>query len=112
MSKQIGSKLKQLRREKKMTQQEVAERLGITRSTISNYEIGRRSPHLTDLQKLAEIYGAGLEIFGITQTDEVLDLIVRARQVFESGNVSKSVKEDLYREFMRLYLDLKGDEDD
>lgn len=110
MSKEIGRKLKQLRKEKGLTQQIAAEKLGITRSTISNYEIGRRSPHLTDLQKIAELYGAGLEMFGVVQTDEALDLLIRAREVFESPNVSKETKENLYTEFMKLYLELRGAE--
>lgn len=110
MSKEIGRKLKQLRKEKGFTQQIAAEKLGITRSTISNYEIGRRSPHLTDLQKIAELYGAGLEMFGVVQTDEALDLLIRAREVFESPNVSKETKENLYTEFMKLYLELRGAE--
>lgn len=108
MSKEIGRKLKQLRKEKGLTQQIAAEKLGITRSTISNYEIGRRTPHLKDLQTIAELYGAGLEMFGVVQTDEALDLLIRAREVFENPNVSKETKENLYTEFMKLYLELKG----
>lgn len=109
MSKEIGRKLRQLRKEKGLTQQEAADRLKITRSTISNYEVGRRSPHLKDLQKIGELYGAGLEFFGVTQTDEALDLLIRAREVFSSPDVQPETKENLYREFMKLYLDLKGE---
>lgn len=65
MSKEIGRKLKQLRKEKGITQEEAAKRLKITRSTISNYEVGRRSPHLKDLQKIGDFYGAGLEFSGL-----------------------------------------------
>lgn len=58
LSKEIGNKLKHLRKSRKLTQQEVSEKVdeAISRSTISNYEIGRRTPHLTDLQKLADVY--------------------------------------------------------
>lgn len=41
---EIGLKLKSLRKAKRLTQQEVAERFGLSRTTISNYEIGRRKP--------------------------------------------------------------------
>lgn len=37
-----GEKIKQLRLANSMSQHYVAERLGVTRSTISSYEIGRR----------------------------------------------------------------------
>lgn len=107
MKEEIGFKLKQLRKERGLTQQEVADKLDITRSTISNYEIGRRTPHLKDLQVLSEMYGAGLDFFGVTQTDEAFDLLVRARQVFESPQICAETKEQLYREFMKLYLNVK-----
>lgn len=111
MAQEIGKKLKQLRKEKGLTQEEAAERLGLTRSTISNYEIGRRSPHIKDLQTIGEFYGAGLEFFGVTQTDEALDLLIRAREVFSSPDVKPETKENLYREFMKLYLDLTREDE-
>lgn len=105
----IGKKLRQLRRGKRMTQEEVADAVSITRSTISNYEIGRRTPHLKELQRIAAFFGVGLDYFGMTPTDEIYDLLTRAKEVFESEEVPTDVKEELYREFMRLYLNLKGD---
>lgn len=108
MSEQIGKKLKQLRLDKGLTQQQVADKLEITRSTISNYEIGRRTPHLKDLQELAELYGTGLDFFGVATKDEAFDVLARAKELFESPNVSQQTKEELYREFMKLYLKLNG----
>ncbi|MGA4517374.1 helix-turn-helix domain-containing protein [Solibacillus silvestris] len=108
MTKDIGRKLKQLRKNQRMTQEDVADRVNITRSTISNYEIGRRTPHLKDLQKLANVFGVGLDYFGISAKDEAIDLLERAREVFNSPDVDKITKEELYREFMKLYLNMKG----
>ena len=103
----IGKKLRHLRRGKRMTQEEVADAVNITRSTISNYEIGRRTPHLKELQRIAAFFGVGLDYFGMTPTDEIYDLLSRAKEVFESEDVPTDTKEELYREFMRLYLNLK-----
>jgi transcriptional regulator with XRE-family HTH domain len=103
----IGQQLRTLRKSQKKTQQAVADRVGITRATLSNYEIDRRTPDLKTLRKLAECYGVGLDYFGVVPADEVLELLARARYVFESDNVSKDRKEDLYREIMRLYLNIK-----
>lgn len=75
MTIEIGEKLKVLRRGQKLTQQDVADRVGLSRATLSNYEIGRRTPHLKDLQKLADCFGVGLDYFGISTADEVLDKI-------------------------------------
>lgn len=104
MTNSIGQKLKTLRKGRKLTQQEAAEKLGITRATVSNYEVGRRSPHISELKRIADFYGVGLDYFGIVPTDEVFDLISRAREVFQSESVPKEKKEELYKEIMRLYL--------
>lgn len=111
MSEVIGKKLKQLRKSKGMTQEDVAAKVNITRSTISNYEIGRRTPHLKDLSALAGVFGVGLDYFGITPKDEAFDLLARAKDIFESDDVSRKTKESLYREMMKLYLNLERNDD-
>ena len=110
MSEVIGKKLKQLRKSKGMTQEDVAQKVDITRSTISNYEIGRRTPNLNDLSALAGVFGVGLDYFGISPKDEAFDLIARAKEIFESDDVSFDTKESLYREMMKLYLQLERNE--
>lgn len=107
MNDSIGNKLKILRKSQRLTQQDVADRVRITRSTLSNYEINRRVPDLRTLQKLAETFSVPLDFFGVSAADEVLDLLARAKEVFESDAVSKEKKEDLYKELMRLYLNIK-----
>lgn len=102
----IGRKLRTLRKGKKLTQQDVARQLGTARATISNYEVGRRTPHLSDLRRFAELYGVNLDYFGVSSSDEVFELISRAREVFDNPDISTQTKEDLYKEFMRLYLNL------
>ena len=103
----IGDKLKTLRKSQKLTQQAVADKVGITRATISNYEINRRTPHLKDLQRLAEFYGVGLDYFGVSTADEVFDLLARAKQVFESDQISTERKNELFDAIMRLKLHMK-----
>lgn len=105
----IGRKLRTLRKGRKLTQKDVADRLGLVRATISNYEVGRRTPHLSDLKRFAELYGVTLDYFGVSTNDEVFELISRAREVFENDQVSSKTKEDLYKEFMRLYLNISKD---
>ena len=108
MNDSIGQKLRLLRKEKRMTQQELADALEIKRATVSNYEIGRRSPHLSELRRIAEYFGVGLDYFGMVQTDDVLDLIARAKAVFDNESIPAEKKEEVYKELMRLYLNLKG----
>ena len=106
----IGKKLKSLRKGRKLTQVEAAEQLGLSRCTVSNYECGRRSPHLTDLERMAKFYGVGLDYFGVFPTDEVFDLIERAKRIFENPDVSQKKKEELFLEFSRFSLYLRKGE--
>lgn len=107
MNNSISQKLRILRKERRMTQQELADALGVKRATISNYEIGRRSPHLSELRRIAEFFGVGLDYFGVAQKDDVLDLIARAKRVFEDGDIPTERKEAIYKELMKLYLNLQ-----
>lgn len=103
----IGDKLKTLRKGRKLTQDQVAEKFGVTRGAISNFEIGNRKPDIKLLQAFAEFYGVPLDYFGEhTQKDELFDLLSRAKVIFKDDNVSRETKEELYREFMKLYLEL------
>lgn len=106
MKNSIAFKLKTLRKAKGMTQEEVAEAIGTTRATLAGYETGRRNPRLPDLQKIAEFFGVGLDYFGVATSDEVFDILARAKDVFASDVISKDEKENLYKELMRLYLQL------
>lgn len=103
----IGKQLKTLRQSQKMTQQHVADRVGITRATLSNYEIDRRTPDLNTLRKLAECYGVSLDYFGFAPADEVLEVLARAKDVFENDKISEERKRELHDELMKLYLQLK-----
>lgn len=106
MNDSIASKLKILRKGRKLTQEQLATALGLNRATISNYEIGRRLPNLNDLKRFAEFYGVGLDYFGVVSKDEMFDLLSRARDVFESDAISKEQKEEIYKEIMKLYLNM------
>lgn len=52
----FGEKLKALRTAKKMSQKELAERIGIAKSVISFYESGDRFPSYDVLIKIARIF--------------------------------------------------------
>ena len=107
MTNSVGKKLQQLRKGRKLTQQELADKMGVSRATVSNYEVGRRAPHLTELKRFAEFYGVGLDYFGVASTDEIFDLLTRAKAVFESSDVSKETKDELHLALMQFYLSIK-----
>lgn len=57
----LGKLIKTLRKEKNMTQEDLASKLGVTISAISKWETGKNSPDMTMLQKLSEILRVSLE---------------------------------------------------
>ncbi|PET77569.1 hypothetical protein CN514_00805 [Bacillus sp. AFS001701] len=60
LSKMIGNRLKELRLNHKYTQQEVADNIGISRSTYAGYE-GKNIPDVTSLIKLAGLYSVSTD---------------------------------------------------
>jgi transcriptional regulator with XRE-family HTH domain len=100
----IALKIRTLRKGRRITQQELADNIGLNRCTIGNYETGRRTPHLSELTLIADFFGVGLDYFGVASKDEVFEVLSRAKEVFESETIPKDEKEDLYRELMKLYL--------
>lgn len=62
--------LKRARINAKMTQQEVAETLNISRSNITKYETGALEPNIETIGMLAELYGISTDwLFGIIKTN-------------------------------------------
>lgn len=65
----IGEKLKALRIEHALTQQELADKAGVTRTTIARLERDENEPHLPTVRKLA----AALEVHPRALTKERSD---------------------------------------
>ena len=57
----IGSKIKAARLKKKMTQEQVAELLGVSRQTISNWENEKSYPDIISVIKMSDYYEASLD---------------------------------------------------
>lgn len=67
--KKLGERLKKLRIKENLTQQQVADVLGITKATVSKYEHGERKLNDKYIEQLAQLYHADplYIILGITQ---------------------------------------------
>lgn len=104
----IGDKLKMLRKERGLTQSQVAEKIGQERSTVACYENGSRKPAVDVLEKLASLYGVTLDYFSDkSDSDIMIQLLAQASEFFKSVGISESDKDLVNRELMQLYLDSK-----
>lgn len=79
----LGENLRALRLNRGMTQQQAAERLNVTRQTVSGYESNRTRPDIDMLRAMAELYGTDLEgvVYG-TQP------VLRARRIVKTAAVT------------------------
>ncbi len=57
----LGSKIKRARLEKKLTQEQIAELLGVSRQTISNWENEKSYPDIISVIKMSECYDVSLD---------------------------------------------------
>ena len=58
---QIGKEIKKLRTERELTQDQLAEKLNVTRQAVSNWETGKTQPDLETLTALADIFEVSVE---------------------------------------------------
>lgn len=60
---QIGQRIVELRKKKQLSQEELAKIIGISRPSLTQIELGKRSLNIMELQKLAQILGFSLDDF-------------------------------------------------
>ena len=60
----FGAILQELRKDHKITQKDLADILGVTSKTISNYETGSQFPDLLIIIKLAEYFDVNMDYLG------------------------------------------------
>lgn len=71
----LGEKLKELRKERNLKQEELALILNVDRTTVSNWERGEKQPSIDILIKLRSIYGVTLdEIVGLKNDNSKSDI--------------------------------------
>ena len=58
---ELRKKLSQLRKEKGLTQLELAEMLNVSRQAVSRWEVGSAVPTVDNLVSLSEVYGVPLD---------------------------------------------------
>ena len=69
----FGEKIKLYRENKKMTQNEVADILGVSSATISKYESGALEPNIESLKRLSELFEISIDELLNELIDEIAD---------------------------------------
>ena len=68
----LGERLQKLRKERRLSQKELAKVLGISAGIISNYESSERTPSLENLIALATFYRCSTDyLLGLDKTEDL-----------------------------------------
>lgn len=59
---EVGNQIKKYRQSIKLTQEELAEKIYVTRQTVSNWERGKNYPDLNSLIMLCDLFNISLDI--------------------------------------------------
>jgi transcriptional regulator with XRE-family HTH domain len=60
---QIGQRIVELRKRKELSQEDLAKMVGISRPSLTQIELGKRSLNIIELQKIAQVLGFSLDDF-------------------------------------------------
>ena len=69
MSNQTQNRIKELRKQARLSQQTLADQIGVFRNTISNWEIGYSQISLENAKKVAEYFGVTIEYLLGSESD-------------------------------------------
>ncbi len=101
----IGEKIRELRRARGMTQEELAVKLSVTYQTVSKWETGATSPDLSLIVPIARLFGITTdELFSYNESADELRRAELQRQydeTFKSGNIQArlEISADAVKEF-------------
>ena len=93
----VGRKIKELRTSQKLTQNEFAERLGVTKSAISSYENGSRLPSYDILIKISRIFKVTTDYLLGCSNEKIQTISVSGLTEKQIAAIASSI--DAYRTF-------------
>lgn len=91
MTIEIANRLVKLRKEKGLSQEELADKLGLSRQAVSKWERAEASPDTDNLICLAKLYGVSLD--ELLNSEDDIETIVK-EQVEKEENKSKDPSDD------------------
>lgn len=121
LGKYVGNQIKRYRKINKLTQDELAEKLGATKATISNWETGYRNPQQDSLFALADIFNISINDLFPAPTNlmpvgnivkiPVLGYIACGEPILADENISeyREVSDNVLPKGELFFLEAKGD---
>ena len=108
----IGEKMKKIRLARNFSQQDIADKMGVSRQYVSRWESNERRVNAEQLIQFAKIVGVTLDFFSDnTEQHTLFQLLAQLENVFTSANIPDADKDKAYQDIMKLYLKSKEDKE-
>ncbi len=100
----IGSFLKLLRKEKNLTQEQLADQLGVSNRTVSRWENGNNMPDISLLAEIAEFYDVSIPelIYGERKSESMREEVKEVAETM--SDYAKAEKETLVKSIRDMSL--------
>ena len=94
----IGEFLKTLRKENNLTQEDLADKMNVSRRTVSRWETGSNLPDLSLLVELADLYDVDMrEIFNGERKNETVDKDLKETMLMAADYTDDNMKKVMKR---------------
>lgn len=128
MGKQFGDRLRELRIEKKLTQEELAKKFNTGKASISHYESNRRLPNANNINLFAEFFNVSIDYimgksevknpyiseeylekcnFSIKDKNQYESFIEQIQVFFMDEEIPDEDKETLFRDISKMFWEAK-----
>ena len=107
---EFGEKLHNIRISKNLSQEELAERTGISRRSIQNYESGKMLPKKRETYAvLAEALGVEEPVlqYGSTAMRQAMDLVADVKALWAGGEMEEEDMDEIMRALQEAYHEAK-----
>ena len=107
MRETMGQIIRKLRKERNLTQEELAEQLGVTFQAVSKWENDSGMPDISQVVPIAQVFGVSTDVlfgtFGTNATEEVLKIVNNAQALLSRPLTSES----LFQKYLAVKEGLK-----
>lgn len=90
---EIGNKILELRKKNNLSQEELAEKVGVARQTISKWELGETAPDIKQAKQLASIFNVSVDelvdansesiiMKKVSNTEKLAGIVIKMLKVF------------------------------
>ena len=101
---EIGKKIKQLRFKAGLTQEQLAEKMGVGPQAVSKWETGVAMPDITALPMLAEVFGVSIDdLFDLTNEQ-------RLNRIENRMDIEEELPQDVFMEYEEFLMAQLADE--